>query len=76
MRQDLDTSESGRDNERRGVGTGRLLVGESEILAVIWNNHADKEDAEAVEDENTEEGKLDGCGNPLVLAIRKCDWYK
>lgn len=62
VRQDLDAGDGGGDDERRSVGTGALLVGEGELGAVVRNNHADKEDAEAVEEEDTEEGELDGCG--------------
>lgn len=62
VRQDLDAGEGGGDDEGRSVGTGALLVGKGELGAVVRDNHADKEDAEAVEEEDTEEGELDGCG--------------
>ena len=70
----LDTGQGGGDDKGRGVGTSLLRVGKGQLRLVVGHNHSDKEDAADVEDEDTEEGELDGLGDSasgvLCLARR------
>lgn len=62
VRQNLDTSDLSSNDEGTGAGSGGGLVGKSEILGVVRNEHADKKDTEDVEKQDTVESELDGCG--------------
>lgn len=62
--------------ERRcGGGIGGLLACKDEIWTVVWNDHAEKEDREDVEEENSEEGEFDGTRDGLswVLGFTNSD---
>lgn len=67
--QHLDTGKLGGDDEGTGAGTGLLAVGKGELLGVVGDNHADEEDTEAVEDQDTVEGQLDGLGNAAARVL-------
>lgn len=81
VRKDADAGEVGGDDEGGGAraGTERaLLVCEGEVGGVVGDNHTDKEDAEAVEEEDTVEGKLDSLGDAAsrVLGLAGRDTNK
>lgn len=59
----VDTGDLGGDDEGTGAGSGLLGVGEGELVTVVGDNHADEEDRETVEEEDTVEGQVDGLGD-------------
>lgn len=61
----VDVRELDGDDEGRGGSTGRGAVGEGELGVVVRHDHADEEDADDVENEDTVEGELDGARNRL-----------
>lgn len=69
----LDTGERGSDDKGTGGSGGSVgggaLVGKSELLGIIGNNHSDQEDTEAVENENTVECQLDGLGDRATRVL-------
>ena len=70
LREGLDASKLSGNDERRGSSRGvGLRVGESELLGVVGDDHADEEDAEAVEEENSVEGELDGLGDRTTRVL-------
>ena len=70
LREGLDASKLSGNDERGGSSRGiGLRVGESELLGVVGDDHADEEDAEAVEEENSVEGELDGLGDRTTRVL-------
>lgn len=74
-RQGGNTSQFDGGNERRGSGGGGGLGGQGQLRAVVWNNHAQEQDREDVEDTDTPEGQLDGTRDVAawVLRLSDCD---
>lgn len=66
VRDGVNASDLRGDDEGGSRGTGLDLVGEGKLLGVVGDDHADEEDAQAVEEEDTVEGELDGAGNRLT----------
>ena len=60
-------------NKWGGIGTSGLLCGVEKIRGVIWKDHTKEEHGEAVEDEDTVEGKLDCTGNGLAGVLGLSD---
>ena len=58
------------DYEGGGGGPGFLLGGKSEFGVVVGDQHADKENGDDVEDENSPEGQPDGFGNDSAGVLR------
>lgn len=69
VRDDLVTGDNGSDDEGRGRGTGLGLGGKGKLLGVVGDDHADEEDADAVEEEDSVKGELDGAGNGLARVL-------
>lgn len=70
-RQRIDTCEFGSNNEGRSAGAWVLLVVcKGKRLGIIWHDHADEEDAQAVEEEDTVEGELDSLGDASAGVLR------
>lgn len=68
--ENADTGELGSDDEGRRVGARtRLGVGEGELGRVVRDDHADEEDAQAVEDEDTVKGELNGLGDAAARVL-------
>lgn len=55
----LDTSKLDGDDEWRGSSRVGLLGGESELVAVVGDDHTDQKDRQDVEEDNTEESQSD-----------------
>lgn len=72
IRKCLDSSELGCHDERRGCCRGvGLFVGEGEVFGVVWDDHADEQDAEAVEEEDSVEGELNGLGDGAAGVLNR-----
>lgn len=66
MRETLGTGDSRSYNEGTGTGGAGLaagLVGKGESFVVVRNNHAEKENAEAVKDQDAVKREFDGLGD-------------
>lgn len=75
VREDLDTSDIGSDDEGRGRSTGLGLVGKGKLLRVVGDDHSDEEDGETVEEEDSVKGQLDGAGDGLAGVLGLSDCY-
>lgn len=64
--EDLDVGEIGSDDKGRGGSTGGLFGGKGKLIRVVGDEHADEEDGEAVEEEDSVKGELDGAGDRLA----------
>lgn len=71
----LDSGELDGDDEWRGGSRVGSSVGKGEILGIVWYEHAEEEDGENVEEEDTVEGELDGAWDGLawVLSLSNSD---
>lgn len=73
VREHLDSGNGGGGHKGTGSGRGTLargLVGVGERGRVPGDNHSDKQDAQAVKDQDTEECKLDGLGDGAARVLR------
>jgi hypothetical protein len=64
----LDTSKSDGKNEGRGGRFNSILVCELELLGIVWDEHAQEENRQTVE-ENPVEGELNGARNRLARIL-------
>jgi hypothetical protein len=65
----LDTSKSDGKNEGRSGRFNSILVCELELLGIVWDEHAQEEDRQTVEEQNPVEGELDGARNRLARIL-------
>src|SRR5690606_31559008 len=65
------------DDEWRGSSRIGSRRGEGKLLRVVWHQHTEEKDREAVEEEDTVEGEFDGAWNGLtwVLGFADGDTY-
>ena len=63
----------GDDEGRCGGGGGVSPAVKSKLLGVVGNQHAEKEDGEHVEDEDSVKGQLDGARDGLARVLRLSD---
>jgi hypothetical protein len=70
-----NTSELDGNDKGRGGRTSLGVVGELELVRVIWNDHAQEEDSQAVEEQDSVEGQLDGTGNRLAGILGLANRY-
>jgi hypothetical protein len=70
----FDTSNVYGKDEGGSGSASRLLIGRKEFCVVIRNKHAEEEDAQDVEEENSVKGKLNGARNCLagILGLANC----
>jgi hypothetical protein len=59
-RKTLDASKLNGNDVRRSSGRVGLLGSKSELGAVVRNDHADQENRQDIEEDNTEESQSDG----------------
>lgn len=71
MRKGVDVCQFDSDNKGRRGSAGRGLVGEGKLRVVERHDHADEEDADDVENDDSVEGKLDRTrdGLPGILGF-------
>lgn len=73
MREAPDHGNVGGDDEWTGRGCRTVLgrvVGELELVGVVRDDHADEQDAKAVEEEDTVECEADGLGDGTARVLR------
>lgn len=61
------------DDEWRGGSTGCGLVGKGQVFGVVRYDHPQEENGQAVEEENSVEGKLDGARDGLARVLGLSD---
>lgn len=69
----VDVGQLDGDDKGRRVGAAGRLGGEDELLRVVRHAHAQQEDADAVEEDDSEEGQLDGARHRLARVLRLAD---
>lgn len=69
VRERVDLGERDGDDEGRGRRAGVGAVGERELLVVVGHEHADEEDADEVEDDDTVERELDRARDRLPRVL-------
>ena len=62
----IDSGKFDGNDKWRCVGTRRGLIGERKFFAVVGYKHADEENREYIEEDDSEEGELDGAWNRLA----------
>ncbi|KAI6764611.1 hypothetical protein HG531_012498 [Fusarium graminearum] len=72
---DADACDGTSNDKGRGRSTGLGRGGKGKLLGVVWDDHADEEDGETVEEEDSVKCELDGAGDGLarVLGLGDCD---
>ena len=69
----LDACKLDGDDEGRGRSTSPSLRRKRKLWRVVRDKHAQEEDREAVEEQDSVEGKLDSTGNSLAGVLRLAD---
>lgn len=69
MVQSVDTSQLDSNHKGRGRSVGGGFVGKNQLWGVVRHTHANQQDRENVEDEDTEEGQTNGAGDRLARVL-------
>ena len=69
----LDACKLDGDDEGRGRRTSPSLGRKRKLLRVLGDKHTQEEDREAIEEQDSVEGKLDSTGNSLAGVLRFAD---